>query len=199
MDYKQHFVDWFTGNQGASYWNIVNPSGSGASLKGKDEVKGGMIFTSGTGSNNNGFCGFNAKNQFSRSGFVHIAVWRLDPTSNGHNYNNVICGMASQANDNGSDVAHYQIMRQNTYIKYRTRSGGTGNMIDSSVATDEAFHHTKIEAKSASSYEFSIDHVLQGTNTTNLPQSDLSPFMKADDSAQVPSVLGIKYMECYNT
>ena len=83
------------------------------------------------------------------------AVWRLDPTSNGHNYNNVICGMASQTNDNGSDVAHYQIMRQNTYIKYRTRSGGTGNMIDSSVATDEAFHHTKIQAKSASSYEFS--------------------------------------------
>ena len=199
MAYKQHFIDWFSGKSGASYWKIENVSGSGVSLKGKDEVNGGMIFTSGTGSNNNGFCGFNGKNQFSRSGFVHIAVWRLDPTSNGHNYNNVICGMASQTNDNGSDVAHYQIMRQNTYIKYRTRSGSTGAMIDSSVATDEAFHHTKIQAKSASSYEFSIDHKLEGTNTTNLPQSDLSPFMKADDSAQVPSVLGIKYMECYNT
>ena len=199
MAYKQHFIDWFSGKSGASYWKIENVSGSGVSLVGKNELNGGMIFTSGTGSNNNGFCGFNGKNQFSRSGFVHIAVWRLDPTSNGHNYNNVICGMGSQTNDNGSDVAHYQIMRQNTYIKYRTRSGSTGAMIDSSVATDEAFHHTKIQAKSASSYEFSIDHKLEGTNTTNLPQSDLSPFMKADDSAQVPSVLGIKYMECYNT
>ena len=199
MAYKQHFIDWFSGKSGASYWNIQNPSGSGASLKGKDEVNGGMIFTSGTGSNNNGFCGFNGKNQFSRSGFVQIAVWRLDPASNGHDWNNVMLGMASQTNDNGQDVAHYQIFRGNTYIKYRTRSGSTGALIDSSVATDEAFHHTKIEAKSASSYEFSIDHALQGTNTTNLPQSDLSPFMKADDSAQVPSVLGIKYMECYNT
>ena len=202
MAYKQHFIDWFSGKQGASYWNIVNIGGSnstGATLVGKDEINGGMVFTSGTGSNNNGFCGFNGKNQFSRSGFVQIAIWRLDPTSNGHDWNNVMCGMASQTNDNGQDCAHYQIFRGNTYIKYRTRSGSTGSFIDSSVATDEAFHHTKIEAKSASSYEFSIDHALQGTVTSNLPQENLSPFLKADDSSQVPSVLGIKYMECYNT
>jgi len=202
MAYKQHFIDWFSGKQGASYWNIVNIGGSnstGATLVGKDEINGGMIFTSGTGSNNNGYCGFNAKNQFSKSGFVQIAVWRLDPASNGHDWNNVMLGMSSEADDNGQNSAHYQTFRGNTYIKYRTKGGGTGSFIDSSVATDEAFHHTKIVAQSASSYEFSIDHAVQGTVTSNLPQSDLSPFIKCDDSSQVPSVLGINYMECYNT
>lgn len=199
MAYKQHFIDWFSGKTGASYWNIVNPSGSGASLVGKDEVNGGMIMTSGTGSNNNGFCGFNGKNQFSRSGFVQIAVWRLDPTSNGHSFNQAQCGMASQTNDNGQDCAHWMIRNAQTYIEYRTRSGSTGSFISTTVARDTNFHHTKIEAKSASSYEFSVDYSLEATVTSNLPQSDLSPFMKADDSAQVPSVLGIKYMECYNT
>jgi len=91
------------------------------------------------------------------------------------------------------------IRNAQTYIEYRTRSGGTGGWINTTVARDTNFHHTKIQAKSASSYEFSVDHTLQGTATSNLPQSDLSPFIKADDSAQVPSVVGIKYMECYNT
>ena len=199
MAYKQHFIDWFSGTSGASYWNIVNPSGSGASLKGKDEVNGGMVLTSGTGSNNNGFCGFNGKNQFSKSGFVQIAVWRLDPTSTGHSFNQAQCGMASQTNDNGQDCAHWTIRKNQTYIDYRTRSGGTGGFIATTTPIDNNFHHTKIQANSASSYSFTLDHVLAGTNTSNLPQSDLSPFIKADDSAQVPSVLGIKYMECYNT
>ena len=203
MAYKQHFIDWFSGKSGASYWNIVNIGGSnstGATLVGKDEVNGGMIFTSGTGGNNNGFCGFNGKNPFAHDGFVQIALWRLDPTSSSHSYIQVICGMASQTNDNGQNSAHWTIRRNQTYIDFRTKdSGGSGSFTATTTPVDEAFHHTKIQAKSASSYEFSIDHKLEGTNTTNLPQSDLSPFMKADDSAQVPSVLGIKYMECYNT
>ena len=199
MAYKQHFVDWFSGKTGASYWNVVNVNGSGASLVGKDEINGGMIFTSGTSGNNTGWCGFNGKNQFSKSGFVQIAVWRLDPSSSTHSYIQAQCGMASQTNDNGSDVAHWTIRRNQTYIDYRTRSGSTGGFTATTTPIDTNFHHTKIQANSASSYSFTLDHVLAGTNTSNLPQSDLSPFLKCDDSGQQPDVLGIKYMECYNT
>ena len=200
MVYKQHFIDWFSGKSGASYWNIQNPSGSGASLVGKDEVNGGMIFTSGTGGNNNGFCGFNGKNQFAHDGFVQIAVWRLDPSSSSHSYIQVICGMGAQTNDNGQNSAHWTIRRNQTYIDYRTKnSGGSGGFTSTTTPVDEVFHHTKIQANSASSYDFTLDHVLAGTNTSNLPSASMSPFLKCDDSGQQPDVLGIKYMECYNT
>ena len=199
MAYKQHFVDWFTGKQASSYWNLVQVGGSGSTFVGKDEVNGGMIMKSGTSGNNNAFWGFNAKNQFSRSGFVQIAVWRLDPSSSTHSYIQAQCGMASETNNNGSDCAHWTIRRNQTYIDYRTRSGGTSAFIATTTPIDTNFHHTKIQANSASSYDFTLDHVLAGTNTSNLPQVDLSPFLKCDDSGQQPDVLGIKYMECYNT
>lgn len=197
MAYKQHFIDWFSGKQASSYWHSGGQATS--TFLGKDEVNGGMVMKSGTTGNNNAFWGFNAKNQFAHDGFVQIAVWRLDPTSTNTDYNQAQCGMASQTNDNGQNAAHWMIRRTETYIEYRTKSsGGSGVFTDTTISRDNNFHHTKMEGKT-SAYSFTIDHVLQTDKTTNLPSASLSPFLKCDDSGQVPSVLGIKYMECYNT
>jgi len=201
MAYKQHFIEWFSGKQIPSYWYLSQVGGSGSTFVGKDEVDGGMVMISGTGANNNSWWGFNAKNQYAHDGFVQIAVWRLDPTSNGHTYNNAQCGMSAQTNDTGANSVGWTIRKTQTYIDFRTKNGSsaTDGFINTTTPVDNNFHHTKIQANSASSYDFSVDNVLSANRTTNLPQGAMSPFVKCDDSGQVPSALGIRYMECYNT
>ena len=194
---KQHFIDWFSGKQASSHWALTHPSGSGGTFVGKDEVNGGMIFTSGTSGNNNCVWWFNNKRQYNPTGFIQIAVWRNDPTSSGHSYNQTIVGM-SNASDNGQ-YTYWQFNGATAYFRIRNRgSGSAGALIDSSVTKDQVFHKFKIEGKSAS-LEYSIDDALEITRTSELPSVALQPIIKGDNSGQNPLVGAIRYMEIYNT
>ena len=198
MAYKQHFIEWFSGKQLPSYWALTQPSGSGGTFVGKDEVDGGMIFTSGSSGNNNCIWYFNDKRQFNPSGFVQIAVWRNDPTSSGHSYNQTIVGMSS-AGGISNHYAYWQFNNATSYFRIRNKgSGSAGAIIDSSVAKDQVFHKFTIEGKS-SSLEYSIDDALEITRTSELPSVALQPIIKGANSGQNPLVGAIRYMECYNT
>tara|TARA_R110000803_G_scaffold208960_1_gene278067 strand:- start:36 stop:632 length:597 start_codon:yes stop_codon:yes gene_type:complete len=198
MAYKQHFIDWFSGKQASSYWHLTQIGGSGSTFVGKDQVDGGMIWNSGTGTNNHAWWSFNGKNQYDPTGFVQIAVWRNDPTSTGHSYNQNIVGMTNQTDFNGQ-YAYWQFNGATAYFRIRNKgSGSAGALIDSSVAKDQIFHKFTIQGKS-SSLEYSIDDNLEITRTSELPSVSLMPFLRNDDSAQNPLVGAIRYMEIYNT
>ena len=78
MAYKQHFIEWFSGKQLPSYWNVNTNS----TVAMADEVDGGIKLTKSTANGSWATLSFsNYKRPFSNTGCVMHQVFKASTTS----------------------------------------------------------------------------------------------------------------------
>jgi len=189
----QRVVETFSGSVLNERWQFNQIGGSGGSALMEDEIDGGVRVKSGTGANNNSSITFNDKRQYDFASFIQIAVWKLRDNSSLKAGSVGLSASSAVANDN----ATWKNLANQTFKQAVTINTST-TTTNSTVATDANFHVHKIEAVSGSSYEFSIDGVLEVTQTTNLPDVAMQPIVNANDSTAQPAEVNITYLETYN-
>jgi len=166
---KQHFWDWFDGNDKRNWWTFVNISGIGSSAM-VDAVDEGFGVTSGASNAQRSAINFNAKRTFSNTDSVVIAVMRRVSS-----LSIALVGLV-EANEpiSGSASADWRDDTNRTFKSLVTLDSTSLTITDSDVAIDTVFTSYKIEVKSADTKGF-INGVLKVTNTTNLPDFRMQP------------------------
>ena len=196
---KQHFIEWFSGKQLPSYWDkTVVGSSTGAMV---DEVGGGYLITTGTVNNDLVQLDFNDINQYAHDASEVVAVWKGGKS--GNVYENISVGLMSATYAlTGVNQAGWVLDNSISSNTYFMKSGNASGVqyLWTSVPYDTNFHVFK-SSLSASGMTGSIDDVVTGTQTSNLPTGSMQPHIhrqyKSDDG--VARTLNIRYMECYNT
>jgi hypothetical protein len=191
---KQHFWDWFSGDSLNSRWSWKAGTGGVVISEGMNNaVDGGYQLRMTNG--HIGTYDFANKRQYSNTGAVNISIIQRN-----HTDAHVASGFRG---DNTVGVSY--LNREVAYFKIRktttTMLGSTG---DASALTNLVFgtsdgnrHVVKTELKT-SSCEFTLDGVLKGTKTTNLPTAKMQPmwYVESEGSSQAGN---FSYVECYNT
>ncbi len=217
------FVDNISGDAlDTNRWGKCNNEGT-AVFTMLDEIDGGFRMSTTSGSStNDAWISFNANStsgatspfcQFNPYGSVLIDVMRYSSakstiSSSGGGFSTE--GRGDQATsgypDSGNHSAAFHYTRSspdlNFYFITLTDgdSGGGSYGVDSGVAFDTDWHCHKIELL-PSSAEYTLDGILKGTRTNNLPRNKQSPVYGC---MQLPTqstscVLDLKYIEAYNT
>jgi len=194
---KQRMVERFTGDQLDDRWNTENVVGSNT-FRMSDSIDGGFEIVTNTTANATGRINFGVSGirHYEETGCVMITVNKMNNTSatataswgfsnvGGFGGNDFCVGV------NSVDVnANYTIRNKRT----------TTTDVASSIAIDTIYHRHNIELISTASL-YSIDGILEGTNTGTLPNVKLEPFFQIGNSGGSTQRTGnIKYMEAYNT
>ena len=195
MAYKQHFVEWFSGKQLPSYWTLYSPVGS-ATYGMNNEVDGGMYLSATTSANSAHNIHFNDKRQYSPTGSVVNTVMRINQTDTGNYY--AWIGLGYTSNVNSAVVGR---STGSTHFGLRTYdSTGYGGWAYSDISLNTAWHHNKIENRTADTL-LSIDGVLKVTKTTNKSTANMQPeiFAQAIYSPVSSTKIDCRYYEAYNT
>ena len=196
---KQHFIEYFSGKQLPSYWDkTVVGSSTGAM---SDAVGGGYLITTGTSNDDLVQLDFNDINQFSHNASEVIAVWKGGKS--GATFENISVGLMSATYAlTGVNQAGWVLDNSISSNTYFMKSGNPSGVqyLWTSVPYDTSYHVFK-SSLSASGMTGSIDDVVTGTQTSNLPTGSMQPHIhrqyKSDDF--VARIFNIRYMECFNT
>ena len=190
---KQHFWEYFSGATLNSRWTLNGTNDAGM----KDAVDGGYYIEPPSGANTIMY--FNNKRQFAHNGSVCIAVVggnlvgsRVD----------VQVGLASHSEFSGVEDKAVYAHDSAVGLKMNTADGTTETTTSSTQGgslVDDSWNTIKIETKS-SSVEYTWNGVVDGTLTTNLPDTSLQSAMEVRSVSSSGADYGkIRYMECYNT
>jgi hypothetical protein len=196
---KQHFVEWFSGKQLPSYWNIILGSGSTANIA--DTVDGGAFLTTGSTATNSNFqLNFNNKRQYNESGSVCIFIIKPeleeDVSTNWFGQ----CGLGNVIGNTGHWV---NFATSNGNIRLGTSQSEGHSFVDTGDAFTNAWYKVKIENLSASC-EMQLSGVLKATATTGLQSSTgMQPVLYFNRGTNTPAgnpcTCNLRYFEAYNT
>tara|TARA_B110000438_G_C15659380_1_gene583174 strand:- start:373 stop:951 length:579 start_codon:yes stop_codon:yes gene_type:complete len=192
MAYKQHFIEWFSGKQLPSYWNVTTTGTSTGVMS--DEIDGGFKLNAWGGANNQYVSlTFSNKRQYAHLGSKFIAVVKANISTNGEAHWFVTGLMSNDYNSNS--LAFHAHTSNANYGFYRS-----GYTLWSSVPKDSNWHSTEIESAVASD-TMKIDGVLEATSTAYRPTVALQPMAFAwHGYANGTTADGsLRYMEAYNT
>ena len=196
---KQHFVEWFSGNDLDSIWDKTVVGSSTGVMD--DSVDGGYLITTGTSNDDLVQLDFADKKQYSHNGSEVIAVWKGGKS--GSTFENISVGLMSATYAlTGVNQAGWVLDNSISSNTYFMKSGNASGVqyLWTSVPYDTNFHVFK-SSLSASGMTGSIDGVAVGTTTTNLPTGSMQPHIhrqyKSSDS--VARILNVRYFEAYNT
>ena len=193
---KQRFVETFSGDAlDTDRWATRDHSGTGTFAM-NDSVNGGFGIQV-TASSGTSQIDFDTIKQYSPTGAVLIASWRVDETTN-TNHNIGFKGNTSNPATTSTEMAAILNTYANSNFGLRSGDATTPSNIYSTIAKDTSFHNYKIELKS-STIDWSIDGVTQTSKTTNRPTARLMPFMMARSEASETKNIACNYVEAYNT
>ena len=195
---KQHFWDWFSGDSLNSRWTFNGTNNGGMA----DSADGGYRLL--PSSSANLIIYFNNKRQYAYNGSVCIAV--ITGVSDTRFDNMVGFSAASEFSGGTTDKASYKSDSGGGGLKMHTSDGSTETATSTTRGSpiDSSFHNgtfitVKIENK-ASSTEFSINGVADGTLTTTLPNANMQPAVEVRSIGGDGNDYGaIRYLEAYNT
>ena len=199
---KQHLVEWFTGHSlNTDRWTQLYTNGTGTAGM-SNSIDGGYYQTTNSASNAGAEIAFadtwnggtNIR-PFSHLGSTIIWVCKISNASN----MNFGSGMGEMARADGAgNNAVYTFLYGSNFGMRTCFSDGSQSNLDSGVSGDTNFHAHKMSLKQARG-EYTLDGVLRGTVSTNLPQAVMQPvggFGK--HSASGTWTLNIKYCEAWN-
>lgn len=192
---KQHFVEWFSGKQLPSYWNLNNING-GTSGAMSDTVDGGYEISFSTQNVAWGGLTFSNKRQYAHDGSVAIGVVKKtfgSGAGGGH------FGLSGTLDTSQGQTATLQFdTAQDANFALRTEAV-SGSSTASSMVLDENWHSTKIHVQS-SSVVLTIEGSVQVTRTSTLPTTSMQPiYYGIKRSTDAGDYISIRYMEVYNT
>ena len=195
---KQHFVEWFSGNALDSIWTFNGTNNGGMA----DSADGGYRVLPSSGANVIMY--FNNKRQYAYNGSVCIAV----ATGVSDTRMDMLVGFSADSEFSGgtTDKSVYKSDNGGGSLKMNTSDGSTETATSTTRGSPIAssFHNgtfitVKIE-NNASSTQFSINGVVDGTITTTLPNADMQPAMEVRSiSGDGDDYGAIRYLEAYNT
>jgi hypothetical protein len=187
-EFKQHFIDWFSGATLDSIWNF-SFAGT-ASVAMTDAINEGLTVTA---SNGTGEINFNLIRPFEFNSSVFHATWRPVSTTN----QNIITGFSDSitfaAVPNTFNVGHSTSIFVNNW-NIQTGDGTSNTNVSSSNTVNFVFNNWKLELLSASA-EASVNGVLDSTVATNLPIFRLQPVFFANGVGKSGR---IRYIEVFN-
>jgi hypothetical protein len=192
---KQHFWDWFSGDDLNSRWTKNNITGTGTFAM-ADESDGGFSLKCGATNGNNSAIDFNNKRQYSHTASTMIAVVKRVTDTN----NNTYCGLANDRDKPApNDSTAYRDATSITYKSLQSRdTAGTQDTTASTVAVDTAWTSVKIECL-ASSNKMYIAGVEEVDKTANIPAKVMQPFVNLTSIGSGAKEMRIRYYEAYNT
>jgi len=189
---KSHFVCWFSGDLCTSRWSTT--IGGTGSIAAACAVDGGLLFTSGTVSNEQAtihHCN-NAKH-YNACGSVAIWVSKIGSTAVMRNGP----GLSNLANFSGHLVVSG--FRHDVSCNWvLSSSDGTLTHSASCTAVDTNFHVFNLKTNSGT-MTISIDGILVLTKTSNPPTTALQPTAFMQTRTSSAKTMNLRYMEVYNT
>ena len=192
---KQHFWDWFSGDDLHNRWTKRDNSGTGV-FNMVDAVDEGFSITTGAAATNNrSRIDHNNKRWVAHNGSELIAVVRRVTTTN------MICqvGLHGDANTSPTEIAVYRDQTSNTNKVLFNGDATSTTSTDSSIVVDENYTNVKIQLTSSSA-KMTLAGVLEATSTTNLPDSKMQPaFESRNITSAGAKECRIRYFEAYNT
>ena len=207
---KQHMWDWFTGSNFSNYasrgWTETDTGGGSSTMQ--DEVDGGLLVSSGTGTNNVREINFNTIHNFSPTGAGFIAIVKATPTSG--NDASGFCGAGLKGGGNSlpssyANISYFESHQGASNFRHAIgrSSSSPDEQIDTGVTRDTNWHLIKIE-NGASNSKLSIDGILRSSGAVssgNVPNAKQQPFFCGHHgtSGNGATTVGIRYIEAYNT
>ena len=199
---KQRFVETFSGDAlDTDRWNTVAWAGSPTSGM-SNAVNGGYNITC-TSSGDGESIGFGSSrtNGIAQYSYNSSAIIFVETVSTKTNISVSSSGLSNEIRPDGAgnNASLHVIKSAFTYFTLRTVGvAGSQTDVSSSVTQDTAEHVVKIENK-ASSVEHTLDGVLEGISSTNLPVLALQPNFGIQSSVTATVTKNITYCEAYNT
>lgn len=189
---KQWFLEWFSGTDLKAYWTKNNVQGTNT-FQMADVVDGGFEIITGASANDDGSISFNDKRHYAFDASIIIFVMQQITAASyrclaGFSDSNNLPSGDSAYIDNNTDFTNYRLLTFN----------GGGTALSLGVATDQLEHSFKVETK-VSSVEGSMDGVLKGTNSTNLPDVKMQPVFQEKTLTTAAKTGRIRYLEAFNT
>jgi hypothetical protein len=190
---RQHFWEWFDGNDLSSIWNKNDLVGTNT-FQMADAIDEGFEIVTGAGGSDNGQIDFNAKRHYDPTECIMIAVARNKSLS----ANRLRIGLGNTAFNVNVQVMFLEANTQDTNFELAT-SDATLSFTATDVTLDSNFHSIKLEGTSAN-VQLTLDGVLKVTKTTNRPTSNVQPQMYVLDLATSSAKTGqCRYLEVFNT
>ena len=199
---KQRVVETFSGDAlDTDRWNTVAWAGSPTSGM-SNTVNGGYNITC-TSSGDGESIGFGSSrtNGIAQYSYNSSAIIFVETVSTKTNISVSSSGLSNEIRPDGAgnNASLHVIKSAFTYFTLRTVGvAGSQTDVSSSVTQDTAEHVVKIENK-ASSVEHTLDGVLEGISSTNLPVLALQPNFGIQSSVTATVTKNITYCEAYNT
>ena len=195
MAYKQHFIEWFSGKQLPSYWTRYDDTtyASGTGTDGMvDEVDEGAFVKTGNTQYNISNLAFNGKRQYNPTGSRITGVVRR-VTSN----TSTMFGLYKVLTDGSNQSANIDNDTRNTYM--RAVSGSTTpTATNMTVPISNVFKSLDI-VLGASNIKFSVNGILEITQTVNRPTEKLQPRIYTLALTNANAETRLRYLEAYNT
>jgi len=193
---KQHFWDWFSGDDLKSIWTLENHSGTGSGAM-ADSVDGGYSVTSGTNANERTGIHFNQIHPWAHDGSVLIGV--IKPTTGTNNLITLGLDENDEPSPGTEDLVIYRDDTNDSFSKISTADGTTKTSIFTDISSGgTSWIGVKIELN-GSNAKLTLDGTLKATKTTNLPLQKMQPIFLNMTRTTAARTGSIRYMECYNT
>ena len=182
---KQHFIEWFSGKQLPSYWNVT--AGGNGSTSMADEINGGLKLTTSSSSSDSCMIHFNNITQFSPTSGTGIFTVKRNTIGQFR------VGFASPY-ALSSDLIAIADWSTSANKQFMSKKNGTwSTATNSSLSTDTLWHTYKIDLTSTVA-NLTTDGVFDVTQSVNV-DSDVQPFFQMEGTSATSQ---IRYMECYN-
>ncbi len=193
---KQHFWDWFDGNDVSNRWTKQTSVGS-PTFTISDSIDGGFELTNPSSANSQGSINFNDKRPFDPVACEIIFVLKSSSTSV---FTDCIAGFQNTLiSPNNAAFAGFNTDQSTTNFMLHTGDNSTNSSTTTSVTGDTSFHSYKIECGSVN-ITLTMDGVLEITKTTNRPTLKMQSFIENqafnNTGARTTSV---RYIEAFNT
>ena len=194
---KQHFWDWFSGDDLNSRWTKQDIVGTGSDTM-NDSVDGGFRVTSGATSGNQTHYGFNNKRQIDYTNSVYIGVMKAVSTTSQVSYCGVQTSMGIDWNAGNYSTLILMDSSKTNFSLY-TSNGSLGTDTQSTTPIDTDWHNFHITNTSSNAI-MKVDGVAESTSTTTLNTSyrQQTTFGVETTTGSAKST-DIRYCEAYNT
>jgi len=194
---KTHFVEWFSGDEIDSIWNLNNENGTGSGVM-VNEINEGFQVQSGGNNNNSTSFNFNNIRHYSETGCVCIAIAKRHLSGVDSEYFIGFMNNSVTFYSVGADQAVLDSQNSASFMRLTT-SNGSSTRTNTTIVPDNIFHLLKVECL-ASNIEGSIDGTLEATNGgSTVPNLRLQPVITARARSANAAQTRIRYYEAYNT
>ena len=207
---KQHFVDYFSGNDLNRFvWGKILVGGGTAVMS--DSVDGGLVITNPAASLNAICIAFNgnatnnvspmAVRQFDHSGSAFIVVEKFDTFSNYTNGDGAWTGFSSDANLSAGGINTCMVGLKGNETDYRlqtTDGSGSQGRHATGLTADTNWHTHKVEL-TGSLAKLTIDGILRLTHDGQLPQGKMGINISAVGDGSNVATTYVRYLEAWNT